>query len=259
MLKQSIHHWLLATTLGAIINVNASADTLPNNYIDAGLQADATGWELKEEKEGITVSTKKIPGSGIKAFKGEYIMQASMGSIMAAMADPITCKEWVHGCAKVENLGSDNPEEFFQYGVNDLPWPAKDRDYIIRSTHTVSDNDELLIELTAQPTTLPESDSYVRLTHMLIHYQIKALDDDSTHVVWTQHTEPNGLIPSWMVNMLLVDIPFYSLTRLEDLAQSDEYKNEPFDLGAVRRGEPQPHLDAAEPQTANAEDALPEN
>ena len=47
---------------------------------------------------------------------------------------------------------------------------------------------------------------------------------ERTHLVWVQHTEPNGSLPGWLVNNLLVDIPVKSMQALEAVAQSDKYQ-----------------------------------
>ena len=44
-------------------------------------------------------------------------------------------------------------------------------------------------------------------------------------MVWLQHTEPGGVLPSWLVNNLLVDIPYKSLKTLESVAQQEQYQN----------------------------------
>lgn len=43
-------------------------------------------------------------------------------------------------------------------------------------------------------------------------------------MVWVQHTDPNGALPGWLVNSLLVDIPVQSMEELERVANSERYQ-----------------------------------
>ena len=44
-------------------------------------------------------------------------------------------------------------------------------------------------------------------------------------MVWLQHTDPAGALPSWLVNALIVDIPFNSMKALERIAKEPKYAN----------------------------------
>ena len=49
-------------------------------------------------------------------------------------------------------------------------------------------------------------------------------EGESTRMVWVQHTDPNGALPGWLVNSLLVDIPVRSMEALERVANSKKYQ-----------------------------------
>ena len=66
---------------------------------------------------------------------------------------------------------------------------------------------------------------------MTIRYYLSPISETETSVIWVQHTEPAGNIPDWLVNMLLIDIPFYSLTKLEQVARQPDYSSAQFEYG----------------------------
>ncbi|WP_250658657.1 START domain-containing protein [Alkalimarinus coralli] len=202
---------------------------------DVVLDPNDPEWELQKDQDDIQVYFKDVEGSDIKAFMGQTVMSASVSSIVKVMKDERTCADWVQGCINAETLEGETFQEAFQYGVNDLPWPADDRDYVNHvSTIENAETGEISIFLDAVEGYVPESDN-VRLKKMTIRYFLKPINQFETKITWVQHTEPGGNIPDWLVNMLLIDIPFYSLTRLEDVANKPDYRSAQFIYGKDRR------------------------
>ena len=192
------------------------------------LDPNDTEWELQKDEDNIQVYFKDVENSDIQAFMGKMEMNASVSSIVKVMQDDDTCVDWVQGCISARGVNESTFRESIQYGVNHLPWPADDRDYVNTvSTRDNAETGEIIISLEAVAGHVPISDN-VRLTKMNIRYYLLPISDKKTEVIWVQHTEPGGNIPDWLVNMLLIDIPFYSLTRLEAVAQKPEYSSAEF-------------------------------
>ncbi len=185
-------------------------------------------WELQKDQDDIQVYFKTVTGSDIKAFMGKTVMSASLSSIIKVLQADESCKDWVEGCVEARTLEGGRFDEFFQYGINHLPWPADNRDYVTRiSTREKPETGEVMVSLDAVEGHIPLADS-VRITNMTIRYLLSPLSERETAVTWVQHTEPGGYIPDWLVNMLLIDIPFYSLTRLEQVANQPGYRGAEF-------------------------------
>ena len=56
-------------------------------------------------------------------------------------------------------------------------------------------------------------------------YQLTPLHDHKVKVVWIQHTEPAGKIPNWLVNNMLVDVPFNTLKKLSKQVTKKPYQD----------------------------------
>ena len=227
---------LLGLTAGTSISQAQAQDVAFNDLDVPGdlIHPDDPDWELQKDENGIQVFFKKVPGSDIKAFMGKTVMSASASSILKAMQTDATCVEWIEGCVRAETLEGALFDNFYQYGVNHLPWPANDRDYVIHITTSATPNNELIkLRLDAVEGIVPKTGN-VRLTKMNIRYYLTPIDSSTTEMVWVQHTEPGGYIPGWLVNMLLLDIPFRSLTKLEQVANLPDYREVEFVYDADR-------------------------
>lgn len=192
----------------------------------AGLpDEDAEGWSLRKETDNIRVFTIDQPDSSFQAFKAVAVLDVPIENLMAVMVNPQSCVEWVYNCSESHAFGDGDFHDRYAYSVNDMPWPVTDRDYVIRiRTHGNQDNNEIVMDLNAVPNQREEEDDYVRVDKSDTLYRFIP-EGDQTRMIWVQHTEPNGSIPGWLVNTLLVDIPIRSIEQLERVARWDRYRN----------------------------------
>lgn len=199
---------------------------LRGGIASADLPLDSSEWSLRQEREGISIYTKALPDSDYYAFKARAILNVPLENIMAVMAQPSSCMEWVHGCIESWGLREDSFNKRYAYSVNDLPWPVRDRDYVLEiNTKNDPEAGTITMDMYAVDHVLPPKDEFIRMTRQETHYIFKAVSSERTEMIWLQHTDPSGHIPSWLVNALIVDIPFNSMKRLEAVAQLPKYTN----------------------------------
>ncbi|HLV78028.1 MAG TPA: START domain-containing protein [Marinobacter sp.] len=192
---------------------------------------DAEHWALQKEVDSIRIYTMAQPGSGFQAFKAVAELNAPIENLMAVMIDPESCKEWVFNCVESYAFGRGDFHDRYAYSVNDMPWPVTDRDYVLRiRTHGNAETGEITMDLNATPGMRAEYSRRVRVdvSNTLYHFTPQG---ERTRMVWVQHTEPNGALPGWLVNSLLVDFPVKSMQALEAVAQSDRYQGYQLEWG----------------------------
>ncbi len=193
-------------------------------WAQASLPAEnAEGWSLRKETDSIQVFTIDQPESSFQAFKAVALIDAPIENLMAVMINPKSCVEWVHNCSESHAFGEGDFFDRFAYSVNNMPWPVADRDYVLRiRTHSENNGQEIIMDLNAVPNRRAEQDGLVRVDQSDTLYRFIP-QGDKTRMIWVQHTDPNGSIPGWLVNTLLVDIPIRSMEKLEEVAQTERY------------------------------------
>lgn len=190
----------------------------------AALPPDS-GWQLVQDKGGIKIFTRDTPGSDFQAFKATTRLDAPLASVIAVMNTPSSCMEWVHGCEQAYNLQVHSFNDRIAYSINNLPWPVEDRDYVLEiTTQAEPKTGDIIIRMHTKNDVKPISPDFVRVTDSDTFYRFHAADATHTDVTWIQHTDPNGSLPSWLVNRLLVDIPYESLRNLNKLVGSAAYQ-----------------------------------
>lgn len=187
---------------------------------------EASDWEMQTEEGTIAIYTRPHSNSSFKAFKAVAVLDAPLNNIMAVMANPLSCMEWVLGCTLAHSFDEVSFNDRYAYSVNDMPWPFKDRDYVLH-IKTTSDpgNGKILMHMNATDNKKEINDEFERVHVAQTVYLFEALDDDRTKMTWLQHTEPGGVLPGWLVNTLIVDIPVKSLQELERVAQLPKYQD----------------------------------
>lgn len=185
---------------------------------------DAEDWTLRKETDSIQVFTIDQPDSSFQAFKAVAVLDAPIENLMAVMVNPRSCVEWVHNCSESYAFGQGNFHDRYAYSVNNMPWPVTDRDYVLRiRIRGEGRGGDIIMELNAVPQSREVRDDYIRVDRSDTLYRFTPMGDQ-TRMVWVQHTNPNGSIPGWLVNSLLVDIPIKSMEQLEQVAGQAHYQ-----------------------------------
>lgn len=201
----------------------------------------ADDWNLAKESDGVSVYTRAVEGSEYLAFRGETVVEGSVAALVSILYDTPAAPEWLHQCRFAMTLEEKSFEENYIFQVYDLPFPVSDRQVILHSTlfltqegarlETKEANGYCAGRQSGRCRQIQEK-ALIAFTRSRGHYTFTHLDANRTKVVWQQHTEPGGRIPVWLVNMLVVDIPFNSLRNIQALVKTDKYRN--MTMGRLR-------------------------
>ena len=184
-------------------------------------------WVLTEQNGKVAIYTQAHQDSDFAAFKAEAILEGSIDSIFAVIADPQSCQHWVDGCIHSKPAGGSNFGDRLGYALNHLPWPFSDRDIVV---HILTHGDQFqgTINITMESTSsedFPEMSGIVRVTQSYTLYYLEKLSESQTRFTWIQHADPSGALPAWLVNSRVIDLPTKTIPRLEALAKETQYAN----------------------------------
>ena len=179
------------------------------------LGALAQDWELREEQDGIRVSTRPVPGSGIAAFRGEARVEAPLEAIVAVLMKAEDYPQWFPDCPTARELSRDGDVQV-RYAVTSAPWPVDPRDAVYRYEVTRdAAAGSARIQVDVLPDAHPEQDGHVRVREAEGRWTLTP-DGDATQIVWEMHLEPGGALPDWLINARVVDTPMGALRGLRE-------------------------------------------
>ena len=182
-------------------------------------------WSIEQENNGISIASREIDGSNFREFRAEMTLETKIDTIISIFHDPNSFTQWVHQCSKAEIVQQNSFLDVIVYQVSNMPFLVTDRDIVIHDVYSYSnDYKEWTIDVKAIEGFVPGTDN-VRITQSQGAYKLTQINDSEVKIVWTQHADPAGALPSWLVNSLIVDLPYETLNNLRELTKEEQYKS----------------------------------
>lgn len=190
-------------------------------------------WTKRFEKDGIEVFNSKVPGSAFIAVRGKAIIQGNIKSLVALLEDIENCSNWASLCKKVSLVKYVSRTEYFVYILNAVTFPIADRDLIAHITWNVDPETKkvtMYSEATKQINSVAKPNGVVRLDYAITQWSFTPLSGERVLVENYAHVDPNGAIPSWIINRLSKRAPYRSILKIRKSIEAGEYDNKPTHL-----------------------------
>ncbi len=205
-----MRHSLTALLIGLI--------TMTGSTTNASPVWDNPSWQLQRDQNGIRVWTMREEGKTIDTYKSDITLLASIDQILPKLIDIEDFASWAPDIREAYALDSNNAS----YIAYAMPFPVKDRDmaqhYQIKTLE-----DRTVVLLSATPEATPKQKKRVRVQDAeLVWTLIPSPDGNATTLQTIGFTDPEGEIPAFIINMLLVEGPYRTLDALrKSLAEGE--------------------------------------
>ncbi len=192
-----------------------------------------SAWKLHSDKDGIQVYTQNVSSSPFKALKTVCNIETSLSRLAAVLLDVKNTKDWVYATKVCSLLKQTTPSELYYYSEVSLPWPASNRDFIIRIAITQNPvTKALTVVAENKPAYIPGKKSIVRIQESAAHWLITPLADGMVKVEYTMQVDPGGLLPAWLVNMFVAKGPYQTFVKLREQVKKPIYDD--IKLGFIK-------------------------
>ena len=183
------------------------------------------GWVLKKKNNGIEAYLRDIPGTDLKEFRGiMYVRGVRLSSMVATFDDTASYTRWMHNCTESRLLKYMNVHERFTYTVTHAPWPAVDRDTVVYSLMSQNPGDlAVTIDIDGRPDYLPKQPDRLRIPMMKATWTFKPLKSGTVMIVYQTITDPGGPLPLWLLNLSVIDLPYYTMDKFRDVIKEYKY------------------------------------
>lgn len=181
-------------------------------------------WELKMNKDGITVYTKNLENSPYKAIKTVCTINATMSRLTAVLLDIENSADWVYSTKKCSVLKVSSPTDLTYYSEIAVPWPVSNRDFIIRLKVSQDEKTKAVTVLGEnKPTYLPENKNIVRIQRSFSKWVITPQPNGLLRIEYLLEVDPGGTIPAWLINMFATKGPFETFKNLRQQVKKPRY------------------------------------
>ncbi len=175
------------------------------------------GWEMINEVDGINVYRKSFPDSNVKGVGGEGVIEASVGKILWVLMDNEHKADWVDKFKSTKTLETPTPLSNIQYAAFSMPFPVTNRDFVYRYDFSVDQNiNAVIVDVkSVEHPKAPASESIgVRGNVTRGRYILLPKEPNETFVKVEYLTDPRGMLPSWVVNIVQKNWPYKTMMGL---------------------------------------------
>ncbi|WP_162925708.1 START domain-containing protein [Isoalcanivorax indicus] len=196
----------------------------------AGGLAETVDWRLITDREGIRVFAASSEASRVSAFRGEMQMRIDDFRGIALRLDNYEAvAAWMHMVSAITELDRRHDHDRDLYLTTHLPWPVRNRDVVLQiGLHQDPDDYTLTLQYDDIDRPGPVSPGYVRMPQMVGTLRFTPLEAPLVAVTFEVTADPGGAIPGWLSNMLLRDIPYFSLYRLNRMINQTPLPERPY-------------------------------
>lgn len=180
-------------------------------------------WELKKEKEGVSVFTKKEIGKDFKTFKAITKVNATVHDFVAVLNDIAIFPTWGDKIEEAKLLERSGDTLQIYYSTAKAPFPYKNRDGIYLNRFKWNKKKQVLfVDIEILSNYLPENEKNIRVGGYG-YWEVKEIEKNTIQIIFSMLIDPGGNIPAWLGNMFVEDSPFNSLLNLKKVLEEGDY------------------------------------
>ena len=183
-------------------------------------------WKLKRDRDGIRIYLSRVPYSKFKAIRSIMTVKGTPNSLVALVMDLPNCRSWAAMCREARIEQRLSVTDSYIYTRNNLPFPVRDLD-IVALVKWTRDSITGKISMISRATTglLPVTKGVIRIEQATSEWHFTPLDSGEVRVESYAHIDPNGAMPAWLTNILMVDSPYKTMKNMREIVQAGGYTN----------------------------------
>jgi hypothetical protein len=173
---------------------------------------------LSNKKNGIGVYTAPGGHDGLKLINVTAEMTGSLQRVKQIFTDISIQKEWVYGTRKSYLVKKQDENSLLYYNETGLPWPANNRDVVIRME--IEEDPalkSLVIRQESEKGTFPANKGVVRVQHLSGKWIFTETGNKKLKAVYYLDIDPGGSLPAWVVNLFITKGPYETFVKLQQL------------------------------------------
>lgn len=176
-------------------------------------------WTLRKETNHTKVFTRSVEGFSIKEFKATTTINASAQAIIAILSDHNNAHQWLDQCEHTQELQNNAQGSSMVYYVLTLPWPFDKRDMVLKSSYEKLSDTKYKLSLQSSSSAKEKTDGCIRIENARGFWIIEEISPKKCAIQYQFLADPAGNIPSWAVNLFIVDGPINSINALKKLVE----------------------------------------
>lgn len=173
-------------------------------------------WEKVMIKDGISVFKTKIKNSDLVGFRGEAIIEAPIGKVIHVLVDNDRRKDWVDRLLQTKLIEKPGMYQQTVYQEFSAPWPVSNRDFVYSGgIFKIPNTNKIKLDFKSIDHPNAPKTTGVRGHLQSGLYIITPLNKNQTKIEVELISDPKGLLPSWIVNLVQKSWPYKTITAIK--------------------------------------------
>jgi len=173
----------------------------------------SSDWELKKEENNIKVYLRKSELNNVE-YLAETVVNTNIDSILEIILDYDNSHKWMYKLEDSRIIEKNYDSLFYVYFTMKMGWPLKKRD-LVSDVKIDKKEDFISISLNSVPNYIPVNENYIRIFDSKSIWKLSKINDEETKVTLQSYAVIDG-IPSFVVELFIVDGPIFSLSNLKN-------------------------------------------
>lgn len=191
------------------------------------LYAAEPEWRLVTDRDGVRVFMAHNDDSAIKTFRGEAVIPMSDFRAIGNQVDDYEfIASWMHMISSISEIDRDSDVDRQIWVTTRLPWPVSNRDAALDlELSQEPETGTVIVAYEANDALMEPQSGYVRMPALKGMLRFTPLQPGEVHVTFEVVLDPGGYIPAWIANLILRDIPYFSLRRFQRVSDQERFRD----------------------------------
>lgn len=184
-------------------------------------------WQWVRGDNGVAVHRRTVAGSPLHEFRGVGTIYAPIAAVLGVLNDTEHRLEWMKEAAAQVLVQQVSESTVLFYSRTKAPWPASDRDAVLRATTTFDTQKNVVrIEIdSVEHPAWPPQKGVVRMPTLRGHWYFwPEKGGEYTKAEYQVHANPGGSLPDWIINMVSKSIPHSTIVHLREQVKRRRYE-----------------------------------
>jgi len=175
------------------------------------------GWKLAKDKQDVQIYTRQMANSKLNEFKGTVSIKTYVKNVISTLLDVDNFSRWMVNVKSSSLLKKINEDEMYIYSEAKLPWPFNNRDIVNHiNVYWSEGRDTATLVIDGVPDYIPEKKGMIRMPRSNGIWNVYQVNTQSVKIEYTYGGDPGGSIPSWIINLFIVDGPHKTLINMRE-------------------------------------------
>lgn len=187
-------------------------------------------WKLIDDKKGINVyrPDKYKHPSGLIPIRFRATINHDVRKVLTALVDESHKLNWVPKLKASQIIKKDSREKFTCYYLYDVPWPFKDRDFVIENSAVVDYKAKSIFVkfYSVDDKIFPKKNGIVRGATIEGYTKIW-VKNNQTEIEIAILNDFGGYVPTWVMNLIQKVWPYKFMENLERYLRDNKIEIHP--------------------------------